>query len=153
MSDTRLRRRFASVSAAGAFAVLAVCQTAAAQPKEVRTERVVFGHLHVHPSNPDEHKKYWIDTLGGTMGKVGTMDVAKFPDGLIEWISPSWGDAKPAGGTKTTVIDHVAFSVSNLRATLDRVKAGGYPIVSQKKSTALVMGPDGFLAELIESKS
>ena len=149
------------VAAPALCGFLALSGSASAQPESTRDHRTAFGHLHVHPSDPAEHREFWIDTLGAAIGHVGTMEVAKFPGGLVEWISPSWGDAKPAGGSKSTSVHHVAFSVPDLRAALDSVTAAGYPDVTStempegngKTAVAFVMGPDDLLVELVESKA
>jgi catechol 2,3-dioxygenase-like lactoylglutathione lyase family enzyme len=138
--------------AAAALGVVLFSGTAFAQLVKAKDNRIVFGHLHVHGTSSEVHRKFWLDVLGGTVGKVGAMDVALYRDGLIEWESPTWAGKPPAGGTMGTVVDHVAFSVTNLRATLDRAKAAGFPIVSEKGPSAFVMGPDDFKVELIEQK-
>jgi catechol 2,3-dioxygenase-like lactoylglutathione lyase family enzyme len=158
----------AAVASAAAVAVFALSGVASAQLTQAKDHRIVFGHLHVHPSDIEAHRKFWGETLGGGVAQVGNMKAVKVLDGIIELESPSWGNAKPAGGTKSTVVDHVAFTVPNLRAVVDRVKAGGYPIVTRtelpkakekdgiasegKESVSFVLGPDDFLVELIESK-
>ena len=161
------------IAAAAALGFLVFSGSASAQLTKAKDHRIVFGHLHVHPTSPEVHKKFWVETLGGTLTKVGTMDAALYLDGLIEWISGSFTTARPAGGTKTTTVDHVAFTVRDLRAVLARVTAAGYPIVTraelpptsaakekdgvafladEKRSVAFVMGPDDFLVELVEAK-
>ena len=79
----------------------------------------------------------------------------------------------PSGGSKGTTVDHIAFSVSNLRQTLDRVKAGGFRIVTTAEAPpnvkvvddigvvtggpvsgiAYVMAPDDMKVELLEMKA
>lgn len=152
-------RSLSRTAALAALCTLVLASNAWAQLNKAKDHRIVFGHLHVHPTDKDAHKKFWVDTLGGTFTRVGTTQSAIFPDGLIEWESPVWGTTAPAGGTTNTTVDHVAFSVSDLRATLDRVRAGGYAIVprserapSSSAPNAFAMGPDGFLVELIEAK-
>ena len=67
-------------------------------------------------------------------------------------------------------MNHIGFSVPNLRQALDRVKAGGYPIITRSEvaatqqviddiapvnattSIAFVMGPDEVKVELLENK-
>ena len=45
---------------------------------------VIVGHYHLNVTSVDEHKKFWVDTLGGTAMKFGrTIDVIKFPDILL----------------------------------------------------------------------
>jgi catechol 2,3-dioxygenase-like lactoylglutathione lyase family enzyme len=157
--------RVVSLSAIASFVFSAA---ASAQLTQAKDHRIVFGHLHVHPADYEVHRKFWVETLGGGATQVGNMKAAKVLDGVIEWESPTWANKPPVGGTKSTVVEYVAFTVQDLRAVLDRVKAAGYPIVTRtelpkakekdgiasdrKQSVAFVMGPDDFLVELIESK-
>lgn len=140
------------IAAAAALTFFVLSGSAFAQLVKAKDNRIVFGHLHVHPTSYEVHNKFWIDVLGGARGRVGTMDVALYLDGIVEWESPTWAGKPPGGGTKGTVVDHVAFGVTNLRATLDRVKAAGFPVLSQEGPIAFVMGPDDFKVELIEVK-
>ncbi|HVQ16791.1 MAG TPA: hypothetical protein VMS40_24480, partial [Vicinamibacterales bacterium] len=41
---------------------------------------VIVGHYHLNVTSIEAHKKFWVDTLGGTAIKVGNIDVIKFPD-------------------------------------------------------------------------
>jgi catechol 2,3-dioxygenase-like lactoylglutathione lyase family enzyme len=79
----------------------------------------------------------------------------------------------PAGGSKGTTVDHLAFSVTNLRQVLDRIKAAGFPIVTAAEAPANIqvkgdigvveggpvsgiayaMAPDDMKIELIEMKA
>ena len=36
---------------------------------------IVYGHHHVNATDPAAHKKFWADSLGGTVAKVGQTDV------------------------------------------------------------------------------
>ena len=167
------RRDAACVALAAAFSFLAFSGVASAQLTKAKDHRFVFGHLHVHPTSAEAHKKFWVEILGGTLAHVGTMEAAMYLDGLIEWVSPSFADSDPAGGTKSTTVDHVGFTVANVQEVVARVKAAGYPLVTraelpptsaaiekdgiaflanEERSVAFVMGPDDFLVELIEAK-
>ena len=41
---------------------------------------VIVGHYHLNVTSVAEHKKFWVDTLGGTATKFGKDEVIKFPD-------------------------------------------------------------------------
>jgi extradiol dioxygenase family protein len=170
--------------------LLAVCGDGFAQltqSKDTPEGRVVVGGIHIRPTNVEAHKKFWIDTLGGQPTRLANNFAAIFPDGIVEMGTPSFGcppsaattgvgscEQKPWGGTKGTVINHVGFSVPNLRASVDHVKAAGYAIVTRtelpaeyaksekdgiafrpdhKTNVSLVMGPDDILVELVEIPS
>jgi catechol 2,3-dioxygenase-like lactoylglutathione lyase family enzyme len=135
-----------------AVSLLIAAAPASAQLIQAHDHPIVFGHLHLHPTSVDAHKKFWVDTLGGTPTKIGTIDAVLFPDVVVELGSPSFGSTPPSGGTAGTVVDHIGFTVSNLSAVLAKVMAGGYPIVERRKMSAFVVGPDGFKLELTEAK-
>ncbi len=58
---------------------------ASAQLVAAKDGPIVYGHHHVNATNPAEHKKFWADTLGGTVIKVGTdgREIIRMPNVLI----------------------------------------------------------------------
>ena len=36
---------------------------------------IVYGHHHLIVSSIDEHKKFWVDSLGGELVTVGTLEI------------------------------------------------------------------------------
>jgi|SRR6266850_1222179 len=131
---------------------------------------VVYGHHHLNVSNIDASKKFFVDTLGGTLIKVGAnnAEIVKFPNVLI-FFRPQ----APTGGTKGTTANHIGFSVPNLRQAVDKVKANGYRMITREEaapdrkveddiagpppaggsSIAFIMGPDDTKVELVEVKT
>ena len=122
---------------------------------------VVYGHHHLSVSSVDEHKKFWVDTLGGRAIKAGTFDVIVMPNVLI------FLSARPSNGpTKGSSLNHVGFSVPNLRQMVDKVKANGFRMVTMEEAPAGVavkddigqtgngiayaLGPDGVKIELLQ---
>jgi catechol 2,3-dioxygenase-like lactoylglutathione lyase family enzyme len=150
-----------------ALIVLTVASTASAQLIAAKEGPIVYGHHHIAASDIPAHLKFFADTLGGTRITFGPqkVDVVKFPNVFI-----FFRNQKPTGGSKGTTVNHVGFSVPNLRQTLDRVKAGGYSIITRAEvaptqqviddiaplnattSIAFVMGPDEVKVELLENK-
>lgn len=144
--------------------------TASAQLLAAKDAPVAYGHHHVNATSLDEHKKFWADTLGGTVVKIGTnnLEVIRIPNVLVFMRAQA---AK--GSTKGSVHDHIGFSVPNIRATLDKVKANGYRIATQAESLpgqkvngdvvelgagpvsalAYIFGPDDTKVELLEMKA
>jgi predicted enzyme related to lactoylglutathione lyase len=138
-------------------------QTAADAP-------IIYGHHHLNVSSIDEHKKFWADLLGGTAIKYGTnnADIIKFPNLLIFMRAQ-----KPTGSSKGTTVDHLGFSVPNLQAVLDKVKAAGYRVATAAEAPAgstvvgdirvvtggplsgiaYIFGPDEVKVELMEMKA
>lgn len=151
------------------LSMLCVQGSASAQLIAAKDGPVVYGHHHLSATNIDAHKRFWIDTLGGTSIKIGSSpaEIIKIPNVFIMLA------ARPAtGGTKGTTVDHLGFTVPNLRAAVDKAKAAGYPIITraelpaaipvkddlghiadQSTYVAFVMGPDETKVELFEVKS
>jgi predicted enzyme related to lactoylglutathione lyase len=90
---------------------------------------IVYGHHHLNATNIDEHKKFWVDTLGGTAIKAGTFDVVVFPNVLIFLNART-----PSGPTKGSSLNHIGFSVPNLRQVVDKIKANGYVMVTAEEA-------------------
>jgi catechol 2,3-dioxygenase-like lactoylglutathione lyase family enzyme len=129
---------------------------------------VVYGHHHLNVSNVDAHKKFWADTLGGTVTRVGTdnREVIRIPN---VWIFLRM--QAPTAGSKGSTADHLALSVPNLQATLDKVRANGFRVATAEESPAsynvkgdiaspgpgtqlgFVFGPDDVKVELLEVKN
>jgi catechol 2,3-dioxygenase-like lactoylglutathione lyase family enzyme len=140
---------------------------AATMAQLIATGPVTNGHHHFNASDVDEHMRFWVDTLGGTAGTLSIgMPIAKFPDALI-FIR----DQAPTGGMIGSVLNHVAFSVNDLRAMVDRVRAGGFTMITTSEAPAgvevvddigvipgdgpvtgiaYVQGPDGIKIEVLE---
>ena len=71
-----------------AFAILLFVPAAAsAQILVAGDGPVVYGHHHLNTTNMDAQKKFYADTLGGTVAKIGSGDrqqeIIKFPNVLI----------------------------------------------------------------------
>jgi catechol 2,3-dioxygenase-like lactoylglutathione lyase family enzyme len=126
---------------------------------------VVYGHHHLYVSDVAEHKRFWTDTLGGTPIKFATTEVARFP-GVLVFMT----ERAPTGGTVGTTVNHVGFSVPDVRATVDKVRAAGFRVATreelpptievqdgvaaignQNTRIAMLMGPDNVKVELVEN--
>jgi catechol 2,3-dioxygenase-like lactoylglutathione lyase family enzyme len=144
---------------------------ASAQLLAAKEGPIVYGHHHVNATSVDEHKKFWVDALGGVVARIGTnnTELIKFPNALLFMRAAQ----KPSAGTKGSTVDHIAFSVPNLRQVIDRVKTGGFRVATSAEAPAnvkvkddigiveggpvsgiaYVMGPDDVKVELLEIKS
>ena len=140
--------------------------TASAQLLAAKEGPIVYGHHHVAASDIAAHKRFWADTLGGTVGKFGNnTEIVKFPNVFI-----FFRDQKPTGGTIGTTANHIGFSVPNLRAVVDKVKANGFKVITRSEvaatqqvvddiaqvnpttAIAFALGPDDVKVELLENK-
>jgi catechol 2,3-dioxygenase-like lactoylglutathione lyase family enzyme len=94
------------------------------------------------------HTTFFTGVLGGTPVTVAGQQIVKLTNVLV-----FLRRQPPTGGTKGSAVDHIGFSVPNLGAVLDRVKAGGYRVVSSGAASAVVMAPDNLQVELVEVKT
>ncbi len=65
--------------------VLSRASDSSAQLVAAKDGPIVYGHHHVNATNADEHKKFWVDALGGVLTRVGTnnLEIIKFPNALL----------------------------------------------------------------------
>jgi catechol 2,3-dioxygenase-like lactoylglutathione lyase family enzyme len=128
---------------------------------------VILGHYHLNVTSVDAHKKFWVDTLGGTAMKFGpdNIDVIKFPDAfLFLHVQP------PTGPTRGTAFDHIGFAAPNVPALVARITANGYQLTDGREpapgaakaapsgpqpgggAIAYVLGPDGAKIEIVTNR-
>ncbi len=159
-----MARRLASLVFA---ALLLVGGAAAADAQTLADGPVVYGHHHLNVTSIAEHKKFWVDTLGGTVTTFGAnqMEIIKFPNVLL-----FMREQKPTGGTRGTSVNHIGFSVPDLRPVVDKIKAHGYQMITRTEvaptqdvtddiavlnpntSIAFALGPDDVKVELVQVK-
>jgi catechol 2,3-dioxygenase-like lactoylglutathione lyase family enzyme len=125
---------------------------------------VIVGHYHLNVTSVDAHKKFWVETLGGTAMKIGNIDVVKFPDVfLFLTVKP------PTGPTRGTTFDHIGFAVPDVAALTTKVVAAGYgltvgrepppgqtaspPTAGNYGKFSYLVGPDGVKVELVTAMS
>jgi catechol 2,3-dioxygenase-like lactoylglutathione lyase family enzyme len=161
MSTIRL---FATTAFAAVLAAVAA-PAAIAQLTAANDGPVVYGHHHLLVSNLEEHKAFWIDTMGGRLSAFGPNTVATFSN-----VHVFLREQVPTGGTKGTTVNHIGFSVPDLPATLAIIRAAGYPIVTREElppalavvddiahvanpgiDIAFVMAPDDVKIEIVEN--
>ncbi|HZM91766.1 MAG TPA: VOC family protein [Vicinamibacterales bacterium] len=150
--------------------VLAPASNASAQLLAAKDGPIVYGHHHLNVTDMGAAKKFWVDALGGVLVIVGPekREIIKFPNALMLLRAQ-----KPTSGSKGSTVDHIGFSVKNLRQVVDRVKAGGYRMVTSSEAPpnvkvqddigvveggpvsgiAYVMAPDDAKVELVEMKA
>jgi len=128
---------------------------------------IIYGHHHLAVSDIEAHKKFWVETLGGTAITLssGTQAI-RFPGVFILMRAQA-----PKGGSKGSTVNHLGFSVPDLAKALERIRSGGYRIVTREEavapkeisndiaittggtSIAFVMAPDDVKVELFEIKT
>jgi len=158
------------VAVVAAVSVVAGASQASAQLIAAKDGPIVYGHHHLNVSNIEAQKKFFVETLGGTAIKVGTnnAEIIKFPNVLVFFRQQA-----PTGGTRGTTVNHIGFSVPNLRRMVDKVKANGYRMITREEvvagrevkddiaapaapggaTIAFALGPDDLKVELVENKT
>ncbi len=142
---------------------------ASAQLLVAKDGPIVYGHHHLNASSIDDQKKFWVDALGARVGKFGNnQDIVIIPNALIFMRTQA-----PKGPTIGSTMNHIGVSVPNLRQSVDRLKAGGFRMVTAQEAPAgvnvvddigvvsggdvsgiaYVLGPDEVKVELIERKA
>ncbi len=91
---------------------------------------IAYGHHHLNVTSVEEHKSFWIDTLGGTGTEFWPNYVVTFPNVYV-----FLREQAPTGGTKGTTVNHIGFSVPDLGATLATIRDAG-STTSASRSTA-----------------
>src|SRR5438132_9047493 len=110
------------------------------------TGPVVYGHHHLNTTNMDAQKKFFVDTLGGTVVTVGSGDrqqeIIKFPHVLI-FFRPMQA---PTGGSIGTTVNHIGFSVPDLKPLIAKIKANGFKMITTDSVAATVKVTDDIAA-------
>jgi catechol 2,3-dioxygenase-like lactoylglutathione lyase family enzyme len=142
--------------------------TASAQLTAAVEGPIVYGHHHLNTTNMAAQKKFFVDTLGGRLMTIGTnnTEIVEFPNVLIFFRTTQ----APTGGTRGTTVNHIGFSVPNLRQMVDTIKASGFQMITNTEATpdrvvkddiagpaqpggasiAFVQGPDDLKVEFVE---
>jgi predicted enzyme related to lactoylglutathione lyase len=158
------------IYAAAALLVLssAVPSTVSAQLLVAKDNPVVYGHHHLNTTDMAAQKKFYIDTLGGTLVKIGTtqQEIIRFPNVLM-FFRPMQA---PTGGSIGTTVNHIGFSVPDLRPVVEKIKANGFKMITRSEvatnivvkddiaaippatSVAFALGPEDTKVELVEVK-
>ncbi len=150
-----------------AVTLLAAASPAFAQLVSHPDAPIRVGHYHLNVTSLDAHRKFWVDTLGGTMMKFGAIDVVKFPDAFI-----FLHVQMPTGGTRGTAFDHIGFAVPDVPEMAKKLAAAGFREVTGREPVpgapaaaapaasgtsavygrfAYFVGPDGAKIELVTS--
>jgi catechol 2,3-dioxygenase-like lactoylglutathione lyase family enzyme len=121
---------------------------------------VIVGHYHLNVTSIAEHRRFWVDTLGGKAVKVGSVEAIEFPDVYL-----LLHEAPPTGPTRGTTFDHIGFAVPDVPAMTTKVVANGYALTVGREPApgetaspptagnygrfSYLVGPDGVKVELV----
>lgn len=163
---TQLQYPFISFLVVGALAIMLSSSSSAQIGAKVDTP-VVHSHQHLNVTSIAEHRRFWVDALGGSSVKIGATDNVAFPGVLLRLRQQA-----PTGGSKGTAVNHLGFQVPDIRKTVLTLREAGYPIItasevttvkpedvkdgvayipSQATNVAFIMGPDSTKVEIFEN--
>lgn len=130
-----------------------------------RDAPIVLGHYTLNVTSVDEHKRFWVDTLGGeivTLGD-GAAEAIRFP-GVFLFLEQQ----APTGPTRGTTFDHIGFAVPDVPAAAARAVEAGYtrtvgrepgpgqpdspPTAGEYGQFEYLIGPDGVKIELVTAE-
>ena len=137
-------RRLLSILSLAALAPLSASWAQLVAPNEAG---VALGHVHLNVRDIEAHKKFWT-TLGATPTKLDTIDVMKFPGGLV-----LLRKAEPSGGSVGSVVNHIGFIVPNVEEALAKWKAAGLRTEFATPERGYVTSPDDLRIEINKDAS
>src|SRR5687767_6476052 len=130
---------------------------------------VVYGHHHFNTTDMAAQKRFFVETLGGKLATIGAnnLEVIEFPNVFL-FFRPMQA---PTGGMIGSTVNHVGFSVPDLRPIVAKLKANGFKMItsdsvaatvkvtddiaaaSPTTNIAFVLGPEDIKVELVEVKA
>lgn len=130
---------------------------------------VVYGHHHINTTDMGAQKRFYVETLGCTLATVGTnnLEVLAFPNVFL-FFRPM---QQPTGGTIGSTVNHIGFSVPDLKPVIAKLKANGFRMITSDSVAAAVkvtddiaaaspttniaftLGPEDVKVELVEVKT
>ena len=145
--NVMLRRVIPGAITAAAFAlgfVLALPCMSHSQILVSKQGPVVYGHHHLNTTNMDAQKKFFVDTLGGKLVRFGqnNQEIIEFPNVLI-FFRPMQA---PTGGSIGTTVNHIGFSVPNLKPLIAKIKANGFKMITADSVAPTVKVTDDMAA-------
>jgi catechol 2,3-dioxygenase-like lactoylglutathione lyase family enzyme len=111
---------------------------------------VSYSHIYLLTKDPEAQKRFWVDIMGATAGKMGPdRDVYTLPK-----IRVMVNKGAPAAGTEGSIVNHVGFRVRDIKDILDKAAAEHYTIQvvnpnKDKPNQAFLLGPDDLRVELL----
>jgi catechol 2,3-dioxygenase-like lactoylglutathione lyase family enzyme len=127
--------------------VIATAVPALAELATPNSMGVSMGHVHVVAKDLAAQKAF-LTALGGTVTHNGSLEMVQFPGVFI-----NLRQGEPSGGTIGSRVNHFGLFVTDMNATLARVKPLGLNVTQNNPQQAFVLGPEGVRVELHEVKT
>ena len=131
------------------LAAVLVALPASAQLAPPNAAGVTMGHIHLFVKDVDAQKKFWTETMGGTIVQNGQLMLVQFPGVYI-----MLRQADPSGPPAGSIVDHFGFAWKDLPPMLAKWKAAGVEIEQTgNPNQGYVHGPDGIRIEFFGDPS
>lgn len=122
---------------------------ASAQLAAPNSDGVRMGHMHLFVKDVDAQKKFWTETMGGTVVMNGPLLLVQFP-GIYIMLR----QADPTGPPAGSIVDHFGFAWKDLPSQLAKWKAQGAEIEQTgNPNQGYIHGPDGIRIEFFGDPS
>jgi catechol 2,3-dioxygenase-like lactoylglutathione lyase family enzyme len=105
---------------------------------------VVYGHHHFNTTDMAAQKRFYVETLGGTLATIGAnnLEVIEFPNVFLLFRPMQ----APTGGTIGSTVNHIGFSVPDLKPVVAKLKANGFKMITSDSVAATVKVTDDIAA-------
>ena len=133
------------LSTLSSLAAFLVCLSSTVSAQTITAEGpVVYGHHHFNTTDMAAQKRFFVETLGGKLATIGTnnLEVIEFPNVFL-FFRPMQA---PTGGTIGTTVNHVGFSVPDLKPVVAKLKANNYKMITSDSVAATVKVTDDIAA-------
>jgi catechol 2,3-dioxygenase-like lactoylglutathione lyase family enzyme len=130
-------------------AVTIAALPASAQLAAPNSDGVRMGHMHLFVKDVDAQKKFWTETMGGTVVMNGPLLLVQFP-GIYIMLR----QADPTGPPAGSIVDHFGFAWKDLPSQLAKWKAQGAELEQTgNPNQGYIHGPDGIRIEFFGDPS
>jgi catechol 2,3-dioxygenase-like lactoylglutathione lyase family enzyme len=113
---------------------------------------ISIGHIHLMVADPEAHRKFWVDMLGGQVVKLGSLEMYKLPG---VYIIAGKARTAPAEGSDGSTVNHFGFLVPSYADIKTKLTAAGATFVQDNPNTKQVTArlPDKVNVEFTEDAS
>jgi catechol 2,3-dioxygenase-like lactoylglutathione lyase family enzyme len=121
-----------------------------AQLSEPNNAGVSIGHIHLMVSDPEPHRKLWVDLLGAQVVHAGTLEMYKLPG---VYIIVGKARTAPTEGSEGSTVNHFGFLVPSYQEIKSKLSAAGLSFAMDNAATKQVIArfPDKINIEFTEA--
>jgi catechol 2,3-dioxygenase-like lactoylglutathione lyase family enzyme len=111
--------------------------------------QVSIGHIHLMVSDPEVHRKLWVDLLGGQVVHAGSLEMYKFPG---VYIIAGKARTAPTDGSEGSTVNHFGFLVPSYQEIKSKLTAAGLTFAMDNANSKQVIArfPDKINVEFSE---